>query len=516
MFAAQRVPLSLRSVVLLAAALAMVLVAAGGRTVEAQIDVAPLPTMALARAEAFIRAAEEKLNYLPGEVLVKFRDGTSLGGQQRALDAIRSRPLVSELQPIGDAFLIRDASEWNADILSAQLTSQPEVEYAEPNYLYRLSRTPNDPGFAARQWNFNTIDLTTAWDINDGAPNVTVAVVDSGVTTVARTFSAVTWNGTGFQNINVPFAISPDFAGNRIVSPRDFVSGGGLTLPTGPGTTVLDLVGHGTHVAGTLAQETNNNIAEAGIAYRAQLMPVKVCVGFWEIQFSLSAAGQRGYAPLGVGGCDTAAIASGVRYAADNGAKVINLSLGGPGQSIAIRDAIIYAVGRGAVVAIAMGNEFEDGNPVEYPAANAATIEGAISVGAIGRSMRRAYYSNTGSHIEIVAPGGDVRDGGASGVVWQATIFPPDSDEETVIVPRFDRYASVGQQGTSMASPHVAGVAALLISQGVTNPAAVEALIKRTARTLGASDANRTGWNADFGFGLIQPRAALRGFGIAK
>jgi serine protease len=195
---------------------------------------------------------------------------------------------------------------------------------------------------------------------------------------------------------------------------------------------------------------------------------------------------------------------------------VINVSLGGPVQSIVMRDAITYAVGRGAFVAIAVGNDFEEGNPVQYPAAYAATTDGAMSVGSVGRSMRRAYYSGTGSHLEIVAPGGDVRDAGANGRVWQVTMPRSDFGEEIVLVPRFDRYASVGLQGTSMASPHVAGVAALIISQGVTNPAAVEALIKRTARKLGTPDANRTGWNADFGFGLIQPRAALRGFGIAQ
>lgn len=515
MSAAGRALLSIRSVIISGVAAALVLLAAGGSTIEAQVDNPPLPTMSLERAEGFIRAFDDKLGYLPGEVIVKFRDGTSLGGQQRALDAIRGRPVVSDLQPLGDSFLLRDASEWDAHILSAQLSTQPEVEYAEPNYIYQLSRTPNDPGFATRQWNFNTLDLPTAWDINDGGANVTVAVVDSGVTSVNQTFSAITWNGTGFQTINLPFLISPELSASRIVGPRDFVTGGGLTLG-GSGATVLDLVGHGSHVGGTIAQETNNNLAEAGIAYRARLMPVKVCVGYWEIQFSLAAAGQRGFAPQGAGGCPTAAIAAGVRYAADNGATVINLSLGSPAQSVALRDAIAYAVGRGAFVAIAIGNEFEEGNPIDYPAAYAQAIEGAMSVGAIGRSMRRAYYSNTGAHIEIVAPGGDVRDGGSNGVVWQATIFPADSDESSVILPRFDRYASVGQQGTSMASPHVAGVAALIISQGVTNPAAVEALIKRTARPLGTADPARPGWNNDFGYGLIQARAALRGFGIAK
>ncbi|MBM3772271.1 MAG: hypothetical protein FJW27_13515 [Acidimicrobiia bacterium] len=496
------------SAIALAGAVAAAFIAALGRPVEAQVDNPPFPTMPIDWAEAFIRAAEDNLEYLPGEVVVKFRDGTSLAGQQQALDAIRSRPPVSNLQPLGDAFLLRDVAEWNAQILSAQLSSQPEVEYAEPNYLYRLSFTPNDPGFAARQWNLTALDLPTAWDINDGAANVTVAVVDSGVTTVNQTFGAVTWEGTRFQTFAVPFSVSPEMSSSRFASPRDFVGGGD--------TTVLDLVGHGSHVAGTIAQETNNNLAEAGIAYRARIMPLKACFGYWELQFSMSANGRPGFTPQGAGGCDSASVAAGIRYAADNGAQVINLSLGGPIPATVLRDAITYAVGRGAFVAIAMGNDFEAGNPTTYPAAYAQSIDGAMAVGSVGRSLRRSYFSNTGAHIEIAAPGGDIRDGGASGVVWQMTIFPPDSDTRTVIFPRFDRYASVGNQGTSMASPHIAGVAALIISQGVRNPAAVEALIKRTARPLGTSDASRPGWNNDFGYGLIQPRPALRGFGIAK
>lgn len=501
-----RKPLRLRST-LLALAPAAVLATGWGASTHAQVDAPPLPIMALDRAEAFARAARERLGYLPGEVIVKFRDTAAPGARQRALAALRSRPSLGDLRPLGDAFVLADAVEWDARILSAQLSTQPEVEYAEPNYLYRPSATPNDPGFS-RQWNFTAIDVPTAWDINDGASDIVVAVVDSGVTSVTQTFQARTWNGTTFETISVPFRVSPDFSASRIVSGRDFITSGGAT--------VLDLVGHGTHVGGTIAQETNNNLAEAGIAHRARLMPVKVCVGYWEVQFSMSGSGRPGYAPLGSGGCDAVSIAAGVRYAADNGAKVINLSLGGPGQSAVIRDAIVYAVGRGAFVAISMGNEFEEGNPVEYPAANASAIDGAMAVGAVGRSLRRAFYSNTGSHIEIAAPGGDFRDGGATGVIWQVTMFPPDFDEETVVYPRFDRYAEVGNQGTSMAAPHVAGVAALLVSQGVTNPAATEALLKRTARPLGNAAAGRPGWNDEFGHGLIQPRAALRGFGIAR
>ena len=101
----------------------------------------------------------------------------------------------------------------------------------------------------------------------------------------------------------------------------------------------------------------------------------------------------------------------GIRYAADNGAKVINVSLGGAGSSEALREALLYAVSKGAFVAISAGNDFEDGNPVEYPAAYAAEIDGVMSVGAIGPTRARAYYSGTASGTEIAAPGGDFRQG---------------------------------------------------------------------------------------------------------
>src|SRR6185295_1708835 len=139
-----------------------------------------------------------------------------------------------------------------------------------------------------------------------------------------------------------------------------------------------------------------------------------------------------------------------------------------------------------------------------------------MSVGALGPSLTRAFYSNTGAHLEISAPGGSSREGGASGVIWQATIFGADSNPVTIVSPRFDRYAEAGYQGTSMAAPHVSGIAALIISQGVTNPAAVETLIKRTARFLGVRDAAASARNLEYGYGLIQPRTALRGFGVAQ
>ena len=182
--------------------------------------------------------------------------------------------------------LLRDGREFNARILADQLSEQPEVEYAEPNYLYHTTATPNDPSFSARQWNFRALDLPRAWDINPGASGeFIVAVIDTGITTVNQTFTFSTWNGTTVQNISVPFAVNPDLAANRLTAARDFVFWGGP---------VLDMVGHATHVSSTIGEDTNNNLAEAGIAYNVKIMPLKACLGFWEVQFLLSAAARAG------------------------------------------------------------------------------------------------------------------------------------------------------------------------------------------------------------------------------
>ena len=457
------------------------------------------------RALAFVQAAERKLDYLPAEVIVKFKAGVTVAGQQRSLMALRSRPAVSQLRWIADSTaVLRDSIESDGTILAAQLSGEPEVEYAEPNYLYHLTSSPNDPGFSGRQWNLSVLDMPRAWDINPGGTSsIIVAVVDTGVTEVAsQSLAFRTWSGSAIQNTNVSFAANPDLARSRLVSPRDF------SFWSGP---VLDMVGHGTHISSTIGEDTNNALAEAGIAYHVGIMPVKVCVGYWELQFLRSAAGVSGFNPLkNAGGCADADVAQGIRYAADNGAKVINLSLGGPQPSLTVKDALSYAVGKGVFVAVSAGNGFiDDGNVVEYPAGYASSIDGVMAVGAVGLSLKRASYSTTGSQIEIAAPGGDFQDSGFTGLIWQSTIFLPDSDPESITFPRFDRYGETPFQGTSMAAPHVAGIAALIMSQGVTSPAAVEALIKATARDLGAP-----GPDNEYGYGLIQPRAALRGVGV--
>jgi serine protease len=343
--------------------------------------------------------------------------------------------------------------------------------------------------------------MPRAWDINAGATSdIKVAIVDTGVTTVNQTFNFPYWNGTAIQTIAMPFAISPGMSAGRLTAARDFVFG----------QTVLDLDGHGTHVAATVAEATNDMSRTAGIAYNAVIIPVKVCTGFWDEQIDRSSRGITGRADADDAGCTVLDIADGIEYAAEQGARVINVSLGGPGAANVLREAIDFAVRRGAFVSIAMGNDFEDDNPISYPAKYAENFMGAMSVAAVTRSLdSRARYSGTGSHCEIAAPGGDFLRDGPTGLIYQTMLDEPSF---TAIAPAFNSYPIIGIQGTSMASPHVAGLAALIMSQtpGIT-PAQVEARIRATARDLGTP-----GKDDEFGYGLIQPRAALFGQGIRR
>jgi serine protease len=475
------------------------------------------------RARRIAMARSRRLDYVPGEAIVKFRAGTTTAERQRALSALGGRPALADLKWIGDAAVVRDTAELDARAIAAALAAQPEVEYAEPNYVMKVPRrggrpartdagagairsTPDDANFD-EQWNFTALDMPRAWDIQPGgSSDLIVAVIDTGVTTVNQSFTVPLFTGSRIETVTLPFSISPDLSPAKFVGARDFVFGP-------PGEAVLDLDGHGTHVASTIVEDTNNGLGNAGMAYNVRLMPLKACLGFWDIQIILAMAGEPGYVDPGSSDCPLDAVAQAIDYAVQNGARVINLSLGGPSPSIAIRNAIVNAVNNGVFVSISNGNSGDLDNPVEYPSGDAQSIAGAMSVAAVGRSLERAYYSTFGSQTEIAAPGGDDQDGGEDGLVWQVTLNPEFMDpfDASILIPRFDRYARVGYQGTSQAAPHVGGLAALLMSQGIGNPAAIEHLIVISAKDLGAP-----GRDDEFGQGLIQPRAALFGFGIRK
>ena len=222
--------------------------------------------------------------------------------------------------------VLETPGEPNAEQAAERLAAQPEVEWAQPNYLRPIHATPNDPSYL-RQWNFAAIGMPAAWDINPGGgPDVIVAVIDTGVNTTNVSYAMPLWTGSAIETVNIPVATDPDIAPARILPGRDFV------FWTGP---VIDMVGHGTHIAGTVLEDTNNALGFAGMAYRARLMPLKGCYGYWEIQFTMSALGIPGFVnPSETGGtCPDSAVSDAIRYAADNGAQVINLSLGGPAQS---------------------------------------------------------------------------------------------------------------------------------------------------------------------------------------
>jgi serine protease len=280
------------------------------------------------------------------------------------------------------------------------------------------------------------------------------------------------------------------------VSPYDFIWEDALPVDTD---------GHGTHVSGTIGQLTNNGVGTAGVAYNVRLMPVKVIDGNWDIIFSSPNEGTD------------ETVARGIRYAVDNGAKVLNMSIGRTGPSApVIEDAIRYAVSRGAFVAVAAGNGFEEGNAVEVVAEIASRVDGAVSVGAVDRLHNRAFYSTTGSYVELAAPGGSSRPFGESGAIYQQTydlnfVDTYDLPPAQYRAPRFDVFMVTPFQGTSMATPHVSGLAALLIQQGITNPAAIESALERFA-----TDRGPAGRDREYGFGVISARNTLRGLGLSK
>ena len=384
-------------------------------------------------------------SYVPGEILVKYHRGVA-SQQAAAAQAQLGASVISTNQQIGFNLLSIPASSTVEDMVAA-FQSLPEVEYAEPNYIASAFMTPNDP-YYVYQWHMPMINTGLAWDQSTGT-GVVVAVIDCGV---------------AYENYGV-YAQAPDLAGTNFVAGWDFVNND--SHPN-------DDNAHGTHVAGTIAQTTNNSLGVTGVAFNCSIMPVKV----------LDAAGNGTYAN----------IANGIIWAADHGAKVINMSLGGALSSSTLQNAVIYADGLGVTIVCAAGNAAS--SAPQYPAAYTQ----CISVSAIRYDKTLAYYSSYGSTIDICAPGGDVTidqngDGYVDGVLQQ-------THDGT----NYSTFAYYFYQGTSMACPHVAGVAALLIAKagGSLTPAQVRTAVQSTAQDLGSA-----GWDQQYGYGLVDANAAL-------
>ena len=338
----------------------------------------------------------------------------------------------------------------------------PEVDYVEVNGPVHAFFKPNDLAFEV-QWNFRMIEAERTWDIQKGDPSVVVAVLDTGI---------------AFEDFG-PYRKAPDFGGTVFVQGRDIVN---------EDDHANDDNFHGTHVASTIAEATDNTLGATGLAFRCALMPVKV----------LDENGDGSFFE----------VAEGIDFAARNSSvKIINLSLGGDGNSNTVRAAIDRAVAAGITVVAAAGNDGR--GTVSFPAA----LPNVIAVGAIDGRKQKAPYSNFGTELDLVAPGGDNRrdDTGPNGVpdgrpdgILQQTL-DPDSAERGI----FNDFGYFFVTGTSQATPHVAALAALLYQQGITNPTAIKAAMEQTAEDLGASGRDDT-----FGNGLIRPSIALKGLGL--
>lgn len=353
------------------------------------------------------------------------------------------------------------------------LNQQDNVEYAEPNYIRRALATPNDSLYSL-QWHYPAINLPLAWDITDGdrVQDVIVAVIDTGV-----------------------FLAHADLS-NQLVAGFDFIAdptnandGDGIdNNPNDPGDSALQNKSswHGTHVAGTIAAESNNNIGGAGVSWAAKIMPLRVLgvnggTSYDTIQAVLFAAGLSN---------DSGTVPSQI-------ADVINLSLGGSGNSSAEQNVFTAARNAGVIIIAAAGNE--NTNQLSFP----ASYDGVISVSATGLDNSLAPYSNFGSEIDIAAPGGN-----------QAVDLDNDNNSDGILSTLVDESSGTNvssyafYQGTSMAAPHMAGVVALMRAVHPTlTPDELDSLISSGNIS---TDLGSVGRDNSFGYGLIDALKAVQ------
>lgn len=300
------------------------------------------------------------------------------------------------------------------------LRSLPFASFVEDDFVVCASYTPDDPRYG-EQWHLPSVSAPQAWDITTGSSEVTIAVIDTGVDYNHQDLQGKCITGYNYVDRN---------------------------------SDPMDDHGHGTHVAGIAAAVGNNSTGVAGVDWKARIMPLKV----------LDSQGS-GY---------DSDVASAIRYAADNGAQVINMSLGSPDYSYTLSEAVNYAYNKGVTIVAASGNE---SSSVSYPAA----CDNVIAVGALESNDTLAYFSNRGSALDLTAPGVSVLSTAPGGYVKMS--------------------------GTSMASPVVAGCASLVLAaHSDYSPSRVEGALKD-----GATDLGSPGFDTSYGHGKVNASAAVSG-----
>lgn len=386
-------------------------------------SVALLGVSASAHASDGPTFSNEGPDLVEGELAVDFKDDVPEAEMSAAASALgvglhASSPWSHE----HDKIEVASVPIGRMAAVMAAFAKDPRVEHVEPMSVLRASGfAPNDPLYRD-QWHLPRAGAEQAWAYGCGQ-GVTVAVIDTGV--------ACFDHG--------PFAKGTDLAGTRCVAGYDFVN---------DRAEAADDHGHGTHVAGTIAQTTNNGHGVAGLAHCARLMPVKVLSG-------------AGYGTV-------ADVAAGIRFAADHGAQVINMSLGGRIKSDILESAIRHARKKGVIIVAAAGNSRRS---VEWPAA----YPGVLAVSATDQRDDLAWFSSRGPEVAIAAPGVDVT---------QQTVCNGGHDACEI----FGKFS-----GTSMAAPHVAGAVALLVGEGVSELSAVQSALAAGARAPKAADPNKFG-----------------------
>jgi hypothetical protein len=349
-----------------------------------------------------------------------------------------------------------------------ELRADANVEFAEEDHVVSTNLIPNDPYFSSTGtwgqayddlWGIKKIGSPAAWDTTTGA-GVIVAIVDTGIDFTHPDIAANIWTNTG----EIPNNGIDDDGNGYIddVHGWDFI-GSTYANPVQSNNPV-DHFGHGTHVAGTIAAVGNNGIGVIGVAWNAQVMPIK----------ALDDTGQGIDSTLGPA----------LLYAANNGADVISNSWSGGGQSQTIADAVSYAYNLGAVIVAAAGNEASDARNY-YP----GNLSDAITVAATDPNDALAYFSNFGSKIDVAAPGVDVLSLRAAGTSLGTPV---------------DAYYTRAS-GTSMATPHVSGLAALILSQ---HPTYSNEDVRQVLR-VSATDLGTPGFDLTYGYGRINAANAV-------